>query len=106
MIFRDIIGLLVFIYKIVLIIILLTSFMLSINFGTLTDGIYTIITPFGKKIPNLDKIAYNITRYIYLYKFLMNSSSKIKKSQMVRKQRQVSVKYYLLPKLFYTINEI
>ena len=105
-IFRDTVGLLVFEYKIILSIILLTGFMQSINFGMLADGIYTILSLLNKKLSNLDKTAYNITRYIYFYGILMSSGSKIQKSQQLKNKRRMSLKYYLLPKLFYAIDEI
>ena len=106
MIFRDILGLIVFAYKMLLIIILVVSFMLSVSFDMLADGIYTIISPVLKFVGSLDKKAYSIARYIYFYSILLQNGNKIKKSQQIKNSMRINVKYYLLPRMIVAADKI
>ncbi|MBQ9072574.1 MAG: hypothetical protein IJY25_05410 [Bacilli bacterium] len=105
-IFSDVLGSLYFIYKLILIIILLLNFASGVSLNMMSDGIYTIMYPLNKFVSDVDKKAYYIAYYISFLILLTSSGNKIKKLQFVRTKRKINIKYYLLPKIFYAVNQI
>ena len=105
-IFRDILGLIVFLYKMMIIIVLIVNFMESLSLDKLADGIYSLIEPLIIVFPNLKQTAYEIAYYIYFGWLLINSGNKIKKLQLLKNRQQVNLKYYLLPRLFFATSGI
>lgn len=105
-IYRDIIDLLIVLYKTILIVLLISLFMLTINFDNLHSAIYTIISPFCKPKYKRKKISFYITIYIFFIYYFLNSGSVICNLQKIRGKRKYGIKYLLLPRLFYTIDYI
>lgn len=105
-VFRNILNFFTFIYKIILIILIVKQFSLTVNFQKLSSGIKTLLKPFNKL--NLDKISYYIIIYIYFAKFYVNSKKQIfsNYSKEVKIRYSFSLKYNILPRLFLTISKI
>lgn len=103
--FRDIVGLFLFIYKLVIIIVFLKSFKLSVNFVELANAFYTILKPF-KIIGNLEKKVHTIVHYICFCDYFLESGINVKKVQLFRKKKINGLKYKFLPCLFYSIDKV
>ena len=60
-------------YKIVLLILLIKTFLNGVNFQTLTNGIKTILKPFENKL-KIDSISLNMSLFIYFLVYYINSN--------------------------------
>lgn len=96
----------IFIYKLILSIVLIKGFLFTVNFNTLNSGIYKILKGFKKLKLDIESISYNITIYIYFLKYLFDSSDRIKKLQNINGKRKYGIKYFLMPRLLNSINEV
>lgn len=105
-VFGDIVGGIYLLYKLILCIILLTCFILNVNFSQLINGIYTFMLPFKKIVPNVSKKAYDLAKFLYLYIFLKYDDNKIIKSQQIKNKVRFNIKYYLMPRLFCALNKV
>ena len=102
-IFRNILGVFVFLYKIILIILYVKQFSFTVNFNNLTSAVKTLCKPV-KNIYDIDKISYNITVYIYFINTYMNSKEEIFNKYDIDKKiiYNFSLKYNILPRIFFT----
>ena len=98
-VFRNIFEAILFIYKIVLIIFVNKQLSLTLNFESLNNGINTLISLVTKKESN--KISYDVTMTIYLFKFYLNSSIK-----QARNKKVISLKTNIIPRMFMAMNEL
>lgn len=105
-VFRDILSCLIFVYKIIVFVIFLVGLFEETKLNRLIDGIYTIVFPFVKKKANLDKIAYNVSLFIYFLLCLMNSDEEIQQIQKLRNYKRFNIKYYFLPRLIFAIDKM
>ncbi len=96
-IFRNVFGALLFIYKIILIIFINKQLSLTLSFEALNDGINTLIALITKKQNN--KISYDISLTIYLFKIYLNSPNGFNK-------KIFSLKYNILPRMLTAMNEL
>ena len=60
-------------YKIILLILLIKTFLNGVNFQTLTNGIKTILKPFENKL-KIDNISLNMSLFIYFLVYYINSN--------------------------------
>lgn len=105
-VFGDIVGSIYLLYKLILCTMLLTCFILNVNFSQLIDGIYTLMLPVGKFVPDISKKAYNIAKFLYLYIFLKYDDNKIIKSQQIKNKIRVNIKCYFIPRMFYAFDKV
>jgi len=64
-IFRNILGSFIFLYKLILIICIVKQFTLTVKFSMLNNGIKTLLKPLSQSKVNLDKLSYDITISLY-----------------------------------------
>ena len=104
-IFRNIIGSLLFVYKIVLILLIIKQISTSITLENLISGIDTLIKSITKK--ETKTISYDIALTLYFLKFYINSSEELNKKYTKRVFiNKFSLKYYIFPKIFISIDKI
>lgn len=105
---RNVNGILILIYKLALILCLIKCFVLSVNFSTLNNGIYSLLIPFNKfKIfRNSEKISFNITSCLYFIIYLFNSDETVIKFQDINNKRKYGIKNYFIPRLSIAIYQI
>lgn len=103
-IYRNIIGVILFSYKLVLITLLIRSFAFNLNFSTLDSGIYGILRPLKKF--DTKKLSYNISIYLCFIKYLIYSKEDIKCMQSKKLINKYSIKYYLFPRILFCTNKI
>lgn len=106
-IFRNILDSFVFIYKVLLIVLIVKQFMLTVNFQNLTNGIMTLLKPLCKFL-NLEKVTYNIVIFINFVKIYIDSRKKIFSNYEPNKKifYCFSLKYNILPRLFFTMAKL
>jgi len=105
-IYKNINGLLQFIYKIVLISILVNSLILNLQFDELHSGIYRILSPFKIFGVNINKKSFNIAINITFLNVFLYSSDKIEKIQTHNNKKSYRIKYFIFPRLLTSINYI
>lgn len=105
-IYVDILGALILLYKFILIIIVFRMFTFSMNFNDLNSGVYTIISPLNRLGLDSSTISFNITLYIYYLIYLSNSGNKIIKSQTINNKVKYNVRHLLIPSLILSNNNI
>lgn len=105
-IFRNIYSSMIFVYKFILIILILKCFVVHINFNKLSNGIYSFLTFFCKKKIQIEKISYTISIYIFLIIYFLDSKSKIKVLQFNSGKIRYSIKNNWLPRLFMVMKDI
>lgn len=105
-IFRNVLNSFIFIYKLMLIILIVKQFSLTVNFQSLTSGVKTLLKPLNKF--NLDKLSYDIVIFIYFINFYINSKKEIFTNYTLNKKisYSLSLKHNILPRLFLTISKI
>lgn len=105
-IFGNIIIGLLFTCKVVLILILIKQFMLTTSMCSLINGIKTLLKPI-KKIINIDNISYNIGLFIIFIEAYFECKEMIFNKYKQRKYKYIfSLKYNIIPRIYYTINKI
>lgn len=105
-IFRNVNGLSIFMYKLILSIILIDNLLWSLNFGELHSGIYAIIYPLKRFNINREQLSYRISlNLIFVCRFI-RSGNRIEKMQLLRNKRNCGMKYFIIPKLLDSINYV
>ena len=101
---RNILVSFVFIYKVILIIVVVKQFCMTVNFYTLTNGIMTLLNFVGVKFQS-DKISYNIVNFIYFINTYIKSKKEIfnKYDSEKKLKYQFSFRYNIFPRVFLTI---
>ena len=102
----DIFSIFIFAYKLVIISIIITIFILNSNFKSIHEGLYCLLLPLKKLNINIEKISLDVTLSIYFVKFLIESKDKIKKMQIIKGKKIINIKNYLLPRLIYSTNKL
>lgn len=69
----NIFSAILFLYKIVLLILLIKTFLNGVNFQTLTNGIKTILKPLKNNL-KIDNISLNMSLFIYFLIYYINSN--------------------------------
>lgn len=102
-VFRNILGGLALIYKIILIALYVKQITLNINFQNLNNGIKTLLRPL-----KFDKFSYNILIFIYFVKFYVTSKKQIFANYDSAKKfyYNFSLRYNILPRLFLSISKV
>ena len=105
-IFRSILGAFAFLYKVILVILIIKQFSLTVNFNSLASAIKTVFKPV-KKIFNIDKISYNIAIFIYFINTYMKSKEEIfARYDLGNKiMYNFSLKYNIFPRVFLTMSK-
>lgn len=103
---RNILFLLLFIYKILLIVCLISLYLKKITFYKLNNSIYTLLTPLEKLKVNTQKISYNLTYFIMFIITWNKSKAVIKNIQLKSGYKSYNFKNYFLPRMFYSSNKL
>lgn len=103
---RNILFLLLFIYKILLIACLISLYLKKITFYKLNNSIYTLLTPLEKLKVNTQKISYNLTYFIMFIITWNKSKAVIKNIQLKNGYKSYNFKNYFLPRMFYSSNKL
>ncbi len=98
-IYRNVPMTFMFSYKILLIVLLIETFIISVNYDDLNTGIYTIIYPLHVLGFNINNISESVSLYTYYIKYFNESSNIIKKSYELDNKVKYSVKDYIIPRL-------
>lgn len=93
-------------YKLILIIILIKNFTLYITFDNLSSGIYKLLFPLQKFNLDLKRLSYNSTIDIFYLIYFFKSKYEIKNIQMNKTRKKAGLKYTLLSRMYYTVNEM
>jgi len=89
---------LIFLYKIILIFLLIDLFLSTVKFETLTNGIKTLLKPLENKL-KINKIALNVSLFIY---FLIYYTDSKKEILLKGSTQKFNIKNNILPRLFLT----
>ena len=103
---RNILFLLLFIYKILLIVCLISLYLKKITFYKLNNSIYTLLTPLEKLKVNTQKISYNLTYFIMFIITWNKSKAVFKNIQLKKGYKSYNFKNYFLPRMFYSSNKL
>jgi len=105
-VFRSILGAFAFLYKVILVILIIKQFSLTVNFNSLASAIKTVFKPV-KKIFNIDKISYNIAIFIYFINTYMKSKEEIFARYNLDNKimYKFSLKYNIFPRVFLTMSK-
>lgn len=102
-VFRDIISSILFFYKLLLVVCIIKQFSFGVNFQSLNNGIITLLKPLQRFDFNLSNLSYGITIRIYFIWYYINLSNININNDKFGK---LSLKYYILPKMFLCISKI
>lgn len=105
-IYRNIFLLLLIVYKILLIVCLISLYTKRITFYKLNNSMYTLLTPLEKMNINTQKISYNLTYFIMFIITWNKSKDVIKNIQLKNGYKSYSLKNYFFPRMFYSSNEL
>lgn len=105
-VFENIVMGLIFTCKLILIFLHIKQFMLTTSICSLIDGMKTLLKPI-KKIINIDNVSYNIVLFILFIDIYLKSQGTILNKCKLSKYKYIfSLKYNILPRIYYTINNI
>lgn len=104
---RNVLVSLMFIYKILIVIVIVKQFCMTVNFCTLTNGIMTLLNFIGIKL-KIDKISYNIVNFIYFVNIYIKTKNEIfnKYDSEKKLKYQFSFKYNIFPRVFLTMSKM
>ena len=104
---RNILVSFAFLYKVVLVIIIVKQFSMTVNFYTLTDGIMTLLNFIGIKFKS-DKISYSIVSFIYFINTYIKTKKEVfnKYNSEHKLKYQFSFKYNIFPRTFLTMSKM
>lgn len=95
-----------FLIKLVLLIILIKTLTVNIEFRELHEGLYGILFPIKKLNVNIEKISLDIVLSIYFIKFFSMSSQEIKCFQKTNGKTRFSFKHKVFPMIIYSVNKL
>ena len=104
---RNILTSFAFMYKVLIVVLIVKQFCMTVNFCTLTNGITTILNFVGIKLKS-DKISYNIVSFISFINIYIKTKKEIfhKYDSENRLKHQFSFKYNILPRVFLTMSKM
>ena len=102
----NIISIITLIYKLIVIMFFIKIFFFNIEFEGLHQALYGLILPLKKLNIDVEKISSDVALSLYFITYVMNSKDEIKKIQMLRGKKTINIKNFLLPSLFYSINNL
>lgn len=104
---RNVLVSFAFVYKVVLVILIVKQFCMTVNFYTLTNGIMTLLNIVGAKFKS-DKISYNIVNFIYFINTYIKTKKEIfcKYDGEEKLKYQFSFKYNIFPRVFLTMSKM
>lgn len=103
-IYKGINGLLIFMYKFVLSVVLIHGLISNLNFDELHSGFYGILKPLNRFNIDVESKSFNIALSIVFLKALLYSSDSVGKLQCMRNKRNYGIKYFLFPRLLWATN--
>lgn len=104
---RNALSLLAFIYKTILVILIVKQFCMTVNFCTLTNGVMTLLNFIGVKF-KMKKISYSIVSFIYFINTYIKTKREIfNKYDSEKKIKYIfSFKYNIFPRVFLTMSKM
>ena len=96
----------IFLYKFILILFFVKSFLLKTNFDELNYAIYKVLRPLERLKVSVNELSYNIALYIELVKIIDKNGNKIKKSQRFYGLKSYGVKHFITPVIMKSLNDI
>lgn len=104
---RNVLVSLGFVYKTILIILIVKQFCMTVNFCTLTNGIMTLLNFIGIKF-KLENISYNLVNYVYFINTYIKTKKQIfdRYDKVKKLKYQFSFKYNVFPRVFLTMSKI
>lgn len=96
----------VFIYKLILILLFIQSFLLKTNFDKLNYAIYKILRSLEFLKVNVNSLSYNIALYIELVKIIDKNGNEIKKSLQFYGLKSSGVKHFIIPVIMKSLNDV
>lgn len=107
-VFREysILGVISFIYKMFLSVVLFKIILFNLSFQDLHTGIYTLMKPLKKWVKNLEELSFDISIGIHYLICFFNSGNKIKQMKSLKTKKKGGIKYTIFPQLILVDNEI
>lgn len=102
----NIVSIVVFSYKLILISILIKIFILNMDFSSIHEGLYGIFCLFKALKIDVEKVSLDVTLSFYFLKFLISSKENIKNRQLIMGRKILNVKNLILPSIVYSINQL
>lgn len=105
-VFRNIFVALILTYKLILVILILKSFLVTTNFNKLSDGIYTLIYPLKRTKLNIENLSYKISISLFYIIYYLDSKSKIRSLKKICVNKGLYYKNYLVSRVFIAVDDI
>lgn len=102
----SVLNIVLFLYKIILLCLLIKVFILNVDFKEIHEGIYGILIPLTKLNINVEKFSLDLILSAYFVKFLFISSKEIKKYEILSAKTKFSLKGKIFSRLIYSINRL
>lgn len=103
---QNIISIVLFSYKLLVIMVLILILFLNTDFKSMHEGFYGVLLPLKKINLDVEKISLDMTLSIWFIKFLMESKDEIKYSQILKSKKVINIKNLILPCIIYSINKL
>jgi len=107
-IFRQyqIISIIIFTYKLLLMSILIEIFILNTDFRSLHEGLYGILLPLKIVKLNVENVSLYLTLILYFIKLLIDAKDEIKKRQIMRGKKTLNVISFIISSFIYSKSKL
>ena len=95
-----------FLFKWVILIVLIKTLTVDMEFREIHEGLYGILLPIKKLNINIEKISLDIVLSIYFIKFLSMSNQQITCFQKINGKTRFNFRHKVFPRIIYSVNKL
>ena len=103
---ESIVDSFIFIFKFILVLLLLNNLILTTTFGKIHSGLEKCLSVFSILAINIEKLSYEISVFIFYTKYLIESKTRILKMQNLKTKIIRNSKNLLVPSIVLSTNKI